>query len=156
MHPPSHASEVNVVPVASQKVISQFVRACGLRKAALARLRVGDVWQDEAGWVWIGVTAADTTSIHVVPVLKGFEQDVLSVVEGRQIEELVFPHLPKPLFLQRDRIFYARALYDEISANHEEPYDEEQIIQFVMKALGEGHHRYDVVRRYYLGRSSRK
>ena len=141
------SSEAGVPPA---RVVYAFVTACGLRKAALARLRVGDIWVDNEGHVWVDVTDPDGIPIYEVPVLDGHEQAVLSVVEGRDPEELVFAQLPHPLRLQSYRIAYARALYEEVCADNECGYDEEGIVTYVMHALCEPR-RIEVVRRYYLG-----
>ena len=150
MHQVPKSAEAGSLPVVAPSVVYAFVRACGLRKPALARLRVGDIWVDNEGHVWVNVTDPDGIPIYGVPVLDGNAQAVLSVIEGRNPQELVFAPLPQPLRLQSHRIAYARALYEEVCADNEGGYDEEGIVTYVMHALCEPR-RIEVVRRYYLG-----
>ncbi len=104
----------------------------------------------DEGNVTVDLTDPDGISIYEVPVLHGHEQAVLALLKGRQPEELVFPRLPHPLFLQHYRLQYARALYREVCEDNPMGYDEEDIVSLIMHALGY-EHRMEVVRRYYLG-----
>jgi len=131
--------------------IHRFVQACGLRRGALARLRVEDIQQYEDGSIWISVNDPDDVPIYEIPVLRGQERVVLSAIAGRDPEELIFPHLPRSLSLQPLRIQYARALYHHVLAHNELGYGEEQVVRYVLHALCLEERHMDLVRDYFLG-----
>lgn len=92
-----------------------------------------------------------------VPVLPGNEQDVLSMVAGRDPDEHVFARIAKNLDVHSQRRLYAQALYLHYAPGWELPpaegrlkrgnYDRDAVSR-VSQALG--HNRLDVVLRHYL------
>jgi hypothetical protein len=134
-----------------RKRIHRFVQACGLRRGALARLRVEDIQQYEDGSIWITIIDPDDIPIYEVPVLRGQERVVLAAIAGRDPEELVLPHLPRSLSLQPLRIQYARALYHYVLTHSEPGYGEEQAVRYVLHALCLEERHMDLVRGYFLG-----
>jgi hypothetical protein len=149
LHQSPNMSGQASLPTEVEETIAHFVRVTGLRADLLARLRVDAIDYSENGALFIAITDADGNYIYDVPVLAGREAFVLSIIANREPHELVFPHLPKYMHLQDYRIHYAHALYDEVCANNEMGYDQEQIIHYVMHALGEKPQREKV--RHYLG-----
>jgi len=136
--------------------IYRFVQACGLRRGALARLRVEDIEQYEDGSIWITINDPDDVPLYEVPVLRGQEHVVLAAIASRDPEELVFPHLPRSLSLQPLRIQFARALYHQVLADNELGYSEEEGVQYVLHALCLEERHMDLVRDYFLGLGSER
>lgn len=50
-----------------------FLKSCGLRRAELERLRVGDITQDDTGRIWLHVAEREASPARDVPVLRGFD-----------------------------------------------------------------------------------
>ena len=47
----------------------RLLKSCGLRRAELEHLRVGDITQDEEGHMWLHVAQSDESPARDVPVL---------------------------------------------------------------------------------------
>ena len=134
-----------------------FLGACGLRRAEALALLVRDVQRVEDGHVAIQVRRGKGGRARTVPVLSGREQDVLSVVAGREPEERALGRLPVRLDVHALRRQYAQSLYRQYALGRELPpstgrltsedYDA-QAARNVSEALG--HRRLDVVLTHYL------
>lgn len=134
----------------------RFVRASGLTRSSLRRLRVQDiVLHPETGQVTIRVVKRRLDSVHeyMVPALSGKEQDVLIVLGGKTTGDRVFSTLPARKTLAPLRLTYARALYKERAGLHRRGAlaEEEDPMQFVTYALCLPPHRVNTVRKYYVG-----
>ncbi len=137
---------------------TRFVRACGLRYAELQYLHVSNIYQDAQGRVWIHIASRKDLPEREVPVLLGYEQDVLGLVKDPYV--FFQPSLyPSPAGFQAFRRLYARMLYQQLLKSRPEPsepeetgmtvtYDEE-VLKEVMRAMGIS--RRDLVLRHYLG-----
>lgn len=134
-----------------------FLGACGLRRAEALALLVGDVRQAADEQVAIQVRRGKGGRARSVPVLAGREQDVLSVVAGREPGERALGRLPVRLDVHALRRQYAQALYRQYAPERELPpsmgrltpgdYDA-QAARNVSEALG--HRRLDVVLTHYI------
>lgn len=135
----------------------KFLQACGLRRAEARDLLVGDIRHRPDGHVDIHVKQGKGGRPRIVPVLPGHEQDVLSAIEGRELEEKAIPWLPVRLDVHSLRREYAQELYRHYAPDRELPqsigrlkptdYDE-VAAKKVSNALG--HTRLDVVLTHYL------
>lgn len=87
-----------------------FQRATGLRRGELQRIRVGDVCFNPAGELVAHVQSGKGGRPRDVPVLAGYEHQVLTLVAGRDPEEPVLRKVPDTDVhgMRRD---YAQALY---------------------------------------------
>ncbi|MBO0794167.1 MAG: tyrosine-type recombinase/integrase, partial [Ktedonobacteraceae bacterium] len=139
-----------------------FVRATGLRRRELTRLRVGDIFHDHQGQLVVQVQCGKGGKQREAPVLPGYEPQILALIEGRPPEALVFPRLPGRRLhdLRRD---YAQSLY-LCSAALASPSHRAELppvtgrlkradydltaVQQVSWALG--HNRIDVIFKHYL------
>ncbi len=135
----------------------KFLQACGLRRLEARNLCVKDIKTYPNGHVEIHIRQGKGGRRRKVPVLPGRERDVLSVIEGRDLEEKVFARLPVRLDIHALRREYAQALYLYYAPTRELPppterlkpndYDELAALK-VSDALG--HNRLDVVLRHYI------
>ncbi len=152
----SVAQDKEFQPLNWQREI-KFLQACGLRRAEACDLRVGDIRRCPDGHVDIHVKQGKGGRPRTVPVLPGHEQDVLSAIEGRELQEKAIPWLPVRLDVHSLRREYAQALYRHYAPGRELPsptgrlkptdYDEVAASK-VSNALG--HTRLDVVLTHYL------
>ena len=144
----SESSQSSHMPLNER--IYRFVQASGLRPKALACLKVEDLCLEEEGRIFINVNDPDGIPIYEVPVLAVHVPFVLSVIDGRESQELVFSAIPRGLHLHVARIQYARALYREALTDNEMGYNEDELVQYVMHCLCENHQTARV-RRYLAG-----
>ena len=142
---------------ANWQPLINFERACGLRRAELARLCVADVSYTGQRQLVVHVRNGKGGKEREVPALPGHEADLLALTEGRQPEEHVFAHIPKHMDVHSYRREYAQQLYlvyapgwtlpSPVGRLRREAYDL-AAVQQVSWALG--HNRIDVVLRHYL------
>jgi integrase len=135
----------------------RFSQACGLRRAELRDLRVRDVYADDDGTLFVHVKHGKGGKVREVPVLPGHEQDVLTIVQGRDPHEKVFDHIPRHMDVHCYRRDSAQQRYLQHTARVALPPVERRLrrgdydtaaVQQVSWALG--HNRLDVVLRHYL------
>ncbi|GHO78252.1 hypothetical protein KSD_60230 [Ktedonobacter sp. SOSP1-85] len=118
-------------------------------------LHVAHIQEQPDGHVVIHVQGKGG-KVRQVPVILGQEATVLSLVQGRNEEEKVFPHISSHLDIHAYRRQYAQTLYRELSGLPLPPSAgrlprgilDEQAILAVSRAIG--HNRRDVVLTYYL------
>ncbi len=144
---------------ANWQPLIKFLQATGLRRAEVRRLQVEDIgYSPLTGTVEVAVKKGHGKGgrPRQVPVLPGHEQDVLSVCEGRDPQEIVFARIASHLDIHALRREYAQAYYRYLSGRELPPsmgrlkrsdYDEGAVLQ-VSRALG--HNRKDVILRHYL------
>lgn len=144
---------------ANWQPLIQFLLATGLRRAEVTLLKVEDIQRDPVtGDLEVIVKKGHGKGGRPrrVPVLPGHEQNVLCLRNGREPQELVFPHIPSHLDIHAIRRKYAQSYYQHLSGRGLPPltgrlkrsdYDEAAVLQ-VSKALG--HNRKDVILRHYL------
>ena len=107
----------------------RLLKSCGLRRAELEHLRVGDITQDEEGHIWLHIAQSDESPARDVPVVRGFDwaitdilaqrfpptfHDVVSFHEamsGRAPDELLVASVPPKLDIEQGRRDYAWWLY---------------------------------------------
>jgi len=94
---------------ANWQALLDFQCSVGLRRDELARIKVEDVCYD-MGKLAAHVRNGKGGKARYAPVLPGREQYVLSVVEGRKPDEVIFARLPDT-DLHSYRREYAQALY---------------------------------------------
>jgi integrase len=135
----------------------RFAQACGLRRAELRDLRVRDVYAASDGTLFVHVKHGKGGRPREVPVLKGHEQEVLTVVQGRAPHEKVFDHIPRHMDVHSYRRDSAQRRYLQHALDQALPPVEGRLrrddydpaaAQQVSWALG--HNRLDVVLRHYL------
>ena len=135
----------------------RFAQACGLRRAELRDLRVRDVYTNSDGTLFVHVKRGKGGKAREVPVLKGHEEDVLTVVQGRSPHEKVFDHIPRHMDVHSYRRDSAQRRYLQQAPEQALPPVEGRLrhddydpaaAQQVSWALG--HNRLDVVLRHYL------
>ena len=135
----------------------RFAQACGLRRAELRDLRVGDVYTAGDGTLIVHVKNGKGGKAREVPVLSGYEEDVLTVVRGRAPHEKVFEHIPRHMDVHSYRRDSAQHRYLQQAPGRALPPPEGRLrhadydpvaAQQVSRALG--HNRLDVVLRHYL------
>lgn len=135
----------------------RFAQACGLRRAELRDLRVRDVYTSSDGTLFVHVKNGKGGKAREVPVLKGHEQEVLAVVQGRAPHEKVFDHIPGHMDVHSYRRDSAQRRYLQQAPEQALPPVEGRLrrddydpaaAQQVSWALG--HNRLDVVLRHYL------
>ncbi len=134
-----------------------FARATGLRWAELRDLRIGEVYKNECQHLVVYVRNGKGGKSREVPVLPEYEQDVLSVIQGREREEHVFDHVPTAMDVQSYRRSSAQVRYQHHARNRPLPpaqgrlkptiYDA-SATKKVSKALG--HQRKSIVLTHYL------
>jgi len=89
-----------------------FCLACGLRREELRDLRVRDVYHRSSdGQLVVRVVKGKGGKWREVSVFPGREQEVLSVVEGRDPDAPVFDHLPSDTDIHSYRRQFAQDLY---------------------------------------------
>lgn len=141
---------------ARHRDLIDFVRATGLRRREATYLRVRQVSVASDGSVRLNDVVGKGGRVRSVPVLRGHEEDVLSVVRGRGEDERVFERIPRHYDEHADRRAYAQALYRQLTGREPPPgegrlspgsYDRAGALA-VSHALGHG--RVDVVLRHYL------
>lgn len=106
----ARALDYACIPVRWHRLIL-FARACGLRRAELAALRVSDVFTAREGQLLILVHHGKGGRDRLVPVLPGHEADILALVTGRPAHERVFASISGSLDIHAQRRAYAQALY---------------------------------------------
>jgi integrase len=122
----------------------RFVYATGLRYSELGRLRVKDIHQEPDGQVWLEVAGWSDTPTRKVPVLAGYEAEVLALTTNPYVFGN-FQLYPTHFGMQSLRRAYARQLYQQCL---EKPEAAPDAVSEVMAALG--HQRREVVLRQYL------
>lgn len=143
----------------SERRVETFVKACGLRKAELERLRVRDFSQEHHDfWFeeqWIHVDAFEDIPAHDVPFEPNQEWIIAKVCQGRDPDDLVFPTLPD-LDYEGLREEYAAGLfqsYYESLGLTGAPNNIRELGQHLKEALGLRH--YDEKRRRVMRWASR-
>jgi integrase len=135
----------------------RFAQACGLRRAELRDLRVRDVYTTGDGTLFVHVKHGKGGRAREVPVLKGHEQHVMALVQGRALHERVFDHIPRHMDVHSYRRDSAQQRYLQHVPGEVLPPVEGRLrrddydpaaAQEVSWALG--HNRLDVVLRHYL------
>jgi integrase len=134
-----------------------FAQATGLRFAEMRDVRVGEIIGQPDGRVLVYVRNGKGGKARNVPVLAGYEQDILAMVEGRMLQERVFDHVPKNMDVQSYRRASAQARYRQQAPGRMLPsvqgkrkavdYDAQATLA-VSRALG--HNRRSIVTRHYL------
>lgn len=134
-----------------------FAQATGLRRSELRDLRVRDVFHKEQGQLVVHVNNGKGGRSRDVPVLAGYEQDILAIIEGRPLDERVFHTIPKHMNVHGYRRASAQARYLDYAPGYTLPprhrklkaqdYDHEAARE-VSRSLG--HNRLDVLTRHYL------
>lgn len=134
-----------------------FARATGLRRSELRDVRVRDVSRKEQGQLVVHVTNGKGGRSRDVPVLPGYEQHILAVIDGRPPGERVFRSIPKHMNVHGYRRAFAQARYLDYAPEYALPprdcrlkaqdYDHEAARE-VSRSLG--HNRLDVLTRHYL------
>jgi integrase len=142
---------------ANWQPLLQFLSATGLRRQEVQQVRYQDITQRHDGTISVHVASGKGGKTREVPVLPGHEAAVLAVIQGKEADAFVFPHLPKHLDVHSYRRGYAQALYLHHAPGRSLPkatgrlqpgdYDRHAIL-LVSQALG--HNRLDVVLRHYL------
>ena len=134
-----------------------FQQATGLRRGELQRIRVGDVYYDQAGQLVAYVQNGKGGKSREVPVLAGHEQKVLDLLAGREPEEKLLAKVPD-CDVHAMRREYAQALYRQYAPGwsalppktqrlRPTDYNRAAVLK-VSEALG--HNRLDVVLNNYL------
>jgi integrase len=141
-------------PPPSHLVGQRFVYATGLRYSELGRLRAKDIHQEPDGQVWLEVAGWSDTPTRKVPVLAGYEAEVLALTTNPYVFGN-FQLYPTHFGMQSLRRAYARQLYQQCVKKSEtgpapdgEGLVNETALGEVMAALG--HQRREVVLRDYL------
>lgn len=134
----------------------QFLQATGLRRHEVRALRYRDIFMRNEKLL-VHVKSGKGGLERDVPVLPGYEAQVLAVSAGRDPDEVAFSRIPKHMDVHSYRREYAQALYLQYAPGRSLPpltgrlkrgdYDGEAVLQ-VSQALG--HRRKDVVLRHYL------
>ncbi len=134
-----------------------FARATGLRRSELRDLRIRDVYRGEDGRLFVHVKNGKGGRSREVPVLIGYEQEILAIIENRPLDERVFDHIPTHMKVHSYRRQSAQARYLQHAPERTLPpakgrlkhqeYDS-GATQEVSRSLG--HNRQDVVLRHYL------
>ncbi len=88
----------------------RFVYATGLRYTELQYLRMNDIHQEPDGHVQIDIAGSGEIPTRQVPVLAGFEQEVLALAENPHVFGN-FQIFPTHWGMQSQRRAYARRLY---------------------------------------------
>ena len=106
-----------------------LLKSCGLRRAELEHLRVGDITQDEDGQIWLHIAQSDESPARDVPVFRGFDwaiTDILAqrfpstfddaatfheAMSRRSPDELLVTSVPPDLDVEKGRREYAWWLY---------------------------------------------
>jgi integrase len=129
-----------------------FSLACGLRRHELQELRVGDVYRD-GNQLWVHVERGKGGRKREVPVLTAFQERVLEIIHGKNLDDFVIERIPVRADIHGYRREYANSLYQQIASKPYDLRDKDEIaLQRVSWALG--HNRLDVVTRNYLGELS--
>jgi integrase len=141
-------------PPPAHLVGQRFVYATGIRYSELGRLRAKDIHQEPDGHVWLEVAGWSDSPTRKVPVLEGYEQEILTLAENPYIFG-DFQLYPMHFGMQSLRRAYARQLYQQCvkklekgSTSNTEGLVNEIALGEVMAALG--HQRREVVLRDYL------
>jgi integrase len=134
----------------------RFTRATGLRRHELRALRCRDIFARN-GQLLVHVESGKGGLERDVSVLAGREADVLTMREGRDPGELVFPRIPKHFDVHSSRREYAQALYLQYVPGRALPpatgrlkpkdYDREAARRV---SLALGHQRVGIVTQHYL------
>ncbi|GCE18567.1 site-specific integrase [Dictyobacter kobayashii] len=88
-----------------------FAQATGLRFAEMRDVHVDEIIAQPDGRVIVHVRNGKGGKARNVPVLAGYEQDILAIIEGRAPHEHVFEHMPKNMDVQSYRRASAQARY---------------------------------------------
>jgi hypothetical protein len=143
-----------------EQLVETFVKACGLRKAELERLRVRDFYrggEHEFGFEeqWIHVDAFEDIPAHEAPYMGNNEWIIAELCKGRGPDDLVFSSLPD-LDYEEQREEYADGLfmvyYDSLGATGA-PHNIPGLGKLLKGALGLRH--YDEKRRRAMRWASR-
>src|SRR6266700_2733899 len=106
-------------------VWERLLKSCGLRRAELERLRVGDITQDEDGQIWLHVAESEESPERDVQVFSGFSWAIVDILaqkfpdtpeeivsfkeamSGRSPDELLVSSVPSDLNIEQGRWEYA-------------------------------------------------
>jgi hypothetical protein len=130
-------------PPPSHMIGQRFVYATGLRYTELQDLRMKDIHQKPDGRVQIDVAGYGEIPTRQVPVLAGFEQEVLALAENPHVFGN-FQIFPTHWGMQSLRRAYACQLFQQLQQDRPDAV----AISEVMQALG--HQNREVVMRTYL------
>ncbi len=137
-----------------------FAQATGLRRSEMRDVRVGDISEQPDGCVQVHVRRGKGGKARDVTVLAGYEQAVLALLEGRELQERLFEHIPKNMDVQSYRRAFAQARYQQQAPGRGLPppqakrlkpgdYDLEAA-QEVAESLGHSRRRRGIVLSHYL------
>jgi hypothetical protein len=125
-----------------ERIVETFVKACGLRKCELERLRVCDIYQANRDFqyenYWIHVDAFEGTPDHEVPFMSSCEWIIAVICKGHSSDDLLFIDLPD-LDYEGLREEYADDLfwgYYETLGLTGAPHSIQQLGQHLKQALG--------------------
>lgn len=106
-----------------------LLKSCGLRRAELERLRVGDIRQDDDGQIWLHIAESEASPARDVQVLDPFSWAIVDVLarripsnpedavpfkealKGKSPDELLISSVPSDLDFEEARRAYAWWLY---------------------------------------------
>jgi hypothetical protein len=81
-----------------EQIVTCFVKACGLRKAELERLRVRHFYYGSHPFaheeLWIHVDAFEDIPAHEVPYADSDDRIIAELCKGKEADDLVFSELP--------------------------------------------------------------
>lgn len=136
-----------------------FLKATGLRRSELCQLKASHIHLDslETGRVVVVVKRGKGGKPRTIPILAGYEHEILALKVGRTDEERVFPHIPKHLDVHAYRREFAQALYLSYAPGRSLPPAEGRLkpddydrVAAQRTTLALGHARIDVLTRHYL------
>ena len=137
-----------------------FAQATGLRRAEMRDLRVRDITIKPDGTLSVHVCNGKGGKARDVPVLAGYEQEILAMIEGRDPNERLFERMPKNMDVQSYRRSSAQARYHQhapgrvlppAGVERLKPTDyETAAAQEVAEALGHSRRRRSIVLNHYL------
>jgi len=92
-----------------------FAEATGLRRAEMRDLRIYHITSMPDGTLSVFVRNGKGGKARNVPVLAGYEPDILAMIEGRDPNERLFQRMPKNMDVQSYRRGSAQARYQQLA-----------------------------------------
>jgi integrase len=137
-----------------------FAEATGLRRSEMRDLRVRHITSLPDGTLSVHVQNGKGGKSRDVPVLAGYEQDLLALLEGRDPNERLFARIPKNMDVQSYRRSSAQARYQQLAPGKELPLASTKRIkptdydtlaaQEVSESLGHSRRRRSTILNHYL------